>query len=161
MKKVLIFVLVFFTLSLAHAQKNIVKVNPIGIIFGVFNAEFEHAFTEKSSFTIGASYLNWSTFDVTALGADLGYRFYFAKTTNAPAGIFLSPFISLGSYKNTDNDETAFALGYGGRAGYQWIWSSGFALDLYFGYGYQSVKFDSETISGGLPQLGIALGYAF
>lgn len=161
MKKILFFVLLSCTFSLAHAQKNIVKVNPIGIIFGVFNAEYEHAFTEKSSFTIGASYLNWKNVNVTAVGADLGYRFYFSKTTAAPEGMFLSPFISLGNYKYTDTNETAFAVGYGGRAGYQWIWDSGFALDLYFGYGYQNVKFTSKTISGGLPQLGIALGYAF
>ena len=161
MKKVLLLAVAVISFQMSYAQKNIVKVNPVGIVFGVFNAEFEHAFAENSSFTIGASYLNWKAFDVTAVGADLGYRYYFSKNNDAPEGIYVSPFVTLGSYTNTDTDESAFAVGFGGKAGYQWIWESGLALDLNFGYGYQSVKFDSETISGGLPQLGLALGYAF
>jgi len=174
MKKLMIaFAIVLFGMSSVKAQdyNGIIKVNPIGFAIGVFNVTYEKPLSETSSVTIGASYFNWSNLDISGIGADLGYRFYFSNNTTAPEGLFAGPVLSLGSYSydystyNGEGDYTTekqsvFSIGGGVKAGYQWVWDSGVALDLYFGYGYRAAKFDNYDYSGGYPILGLAIGYA-
>lgn len=164
MKKIIFLVIALFTFSLANAQSNVVKVNPVGMIFGVFNATFEHAINENNSVLVGAQYFNWGNLSMSGLGVQGGYRFYFSKNNDAPEGIFASPFVSLSSVTyNPDGleKETSFGISAGGKAGYQWLFDSGLALDLFFGYSYSSFKFDSYSYGGGTPVLGLAVGYNF
>ncbi len=175
MKKLLIvFAILLFGLNSTKAQdvKGIIKVNPIGFAFGIFNATYEMPLSEKNSLTIGASFFNWSNLGISGIGADAGYRFYFSKTNSAPEGLFVGPELSVGSYSydfkkyNTEGNlstekQSTFAFGGGLKGGYQWVWDSGIALDLYVGYGYRAAKFNDYNYSGGYPILGLAIGYAF
>ena len=181
MKKGLLVVLIaLFAMSNVKAQEasGVIKVNPIGFIFGVFNGTYEKALNEKSSIAVGASYFNWSNLGISGFGASAEYRFYFSNNSEAPHGMFAAPILDLGSLsysydKKIDIDpdtgdvsitpagtDSVFSIGGGVKAGHQWIWDSGIALDLYFGYGYRSAKFENYDYSGGYPILGLAIGYA-
>lgn len=174
MRKLFLLAVATFSFAMANAQQNIVKVNPLGLVFGNFNAAYEHALNESSSIEVGANYFNWKNLDLSGYGAEAAYRFYFSKNNDAPEGIYAAPFLSANglTYKYTDLDdegndvekkESAFGVGGGVKAGYQWIFDSGLSLDLFFGYGYTSVKFkDADyNYSGGMPRLGLSLGYNF
>ena len=167
MKKIiLIFAIALFGLNSMKAQdvKGIIKVNPIGFAFGIFNVNYEKPLNEKNSFAIGANYYNYGSVGVSGFGLSGEYRFYFSKNTTAPEGLFGAPIVNLSSlsYDNGSNGtETAFSFGGGVKGGYQWVWDSGVALDLYFGYGFRSANFDSYNYTGGYPILGLAIGYAF
>jgi len=182
MKKLLVvFAIVLFGMSSMKAQEatGIVKVNPIGFIFGVFNATYEKPLNEKSSISLGANFYNWKNLNLSGMGLNAEYRFYFSNNSDAPHGMFAAPVLSLGSlsydmpetvdynYETGEattkkaHKETLMSFGGGVKAGHQWIWDSGIALDLYFGYGYRAAKFDSHDYSGGYPMLGLALGYVF
>lgn len=170
MKKVLLFVLALSFVNFAKAQESVVKVNPLGLVIGVFNVSYERAINEKGAFEVGANYFNWKNLDLSGMGGEVAYRFYFSKNNDAPEGIYGAPFVNVNSmkYKYTnsslvDKDDSAIGFGGGVKGGYQWIFDSGLALDLFFGYGYTSVKFDEANYdySGGVPRLGVALGYNF
>jgi len=166
MKKIILIIAVaFFSLNAAKAQdvKGIIKVNPIGFAVGIFNATYEKPLNEKNSFAIGANYYNYGNVGVSGFGLSGEYRFYFSKNTTAPEGLFGAPIVSLGSlsYDGSDGTESVFSIGGGVKGGYQWVWDSGVALDLYFGYGFRSANFDSYNYTGGYPILGLAIGYAF
>ena len=177
MKKLLVvFAIVLFGMSSMKAQEasGIVKVNPLGFIFGIFNATYEKPLNEASSISVGASFFNWSSVNISGLGLSSEYRFYFSNNSEAPHGMFAAPVLQFNSltydgagYYDDDlnyhkgDKETVLSFGGGVKAGHQWIWDSGIALDLYFGYGYRAAKFDSYDYSGGYPMLGLAIGYAF
>ncbi len=165
MKKIILLVVALVFVNFAKAQQSVVKVNPLGIAFGVINATYEKALSESGALEIGASYFNWSSIGVSGLGGDVAYRFYFSKNNDAPEGIYAAPLVGVNSltYKDDSNNETALFISLGAKAGYQWIFDSGLALDLYFGYGkYISGGFDDYSgFSAGRPILGVAVGYAF
>ncbi len=167
MKKLLIvFAVVLFGMSSLKAQEasGIIKVNPIGMVFGVFNATYEKPLNEKSSISLGASFFNWSSINVSGLGVSSEYRFYFSNNSEAPHGMFAAPVLEINSmsYDGYNGEkESLLAFGGGVKAGHQWLWDSGITLDLYFGYGYMSAKFEHYDATGGYPMLGLAIGYAF
>jgi len=175
MKKVMIlFAIVLFGTSSMKAQdvSGIIKVNPIGFAIGIFNATYEKPLSETSSVAVGASYYNWKNLGISGMGGSAEYRFYFSNNSSAPEGLFAAPVLSVSSLSydskrfNEDgvlvsNKESVFSFGGGVKGGYQWVWDSGVALDLYFGYGYRAAKFENYDYSGGYPMLGLAIGYAF
>lgn len=154
--------------------KNVVKINPLGAIFGSANLAYERAVTEKSSIVIAPSFgfLSSAGFKYTTYGLGAEYRFYFSKEKAAPAGFYGAPGVgySFGQAKSTESDGTektsVSGVNVKGIVGYQWIWNSGFSLDLNGGIQYVNFKFsDSDfsgtPLSGILPTLGFSLGYAF
>ena len=160
MKKIILLVIALVVFNISKAQESIIKVNPIGFAFGIFNATYEKAVSENNSFTIGASYFNWSNANASGIGGEAAYRFYFSNNNDAPEGIYAAPF--LGVHTISIGDSSGFGFGGGAQAGYQWIFDSGLALDLFFGYGYYAGGVDGSTTGvGGLPKLGVAVGYAF
>ncbi len=166
MKKGLLLLLIaMMSVSTIKAQdvNGIIKVNPIGFAFGIFNATYEKPLNDKNSFAVGASFFNWGSVHVSGFGLSGEYRFYFSNNTTAPEGLFGAPVLNLNSYSYSGGSQTesVFAVGGGVKGGYQWVWDSGVALDLYFGYGYRGAKFDTYDYSGGYPILGLAVGYAF
>ena len=170
MKKGLLIILIaLFGISSLKAQEasSIIKVNPIGFAFGVFNVTYEKPLSAKNSVAIGASFFNWSNLGISGVGGSAEYRFYFSNNSEAPRGLFAAPILDIGSlsydykFDSTTKKESVFSIGGGVKAGNQWVWDSGVALDLYFGYGYRSANFENYNYSGGYPILGLALGYAF
>lgn len=68
--------------------------------------------------------------------------------------------------KLTSDDIKYGSFGFQVKAGYQWVWNSGFTLDLNAGLGYSSFNYDGGDAlglkaSGVLPAIGVALGYSF
>lgn len=164
MKKIIFLAVAMFMFNFMNAQNKVVKVNPLGIVFGVFNGTYEQALNEKNSFTIGASYFSWGSLNFTGFGAEAGYRFYFSKTNEAPEGMYFAPYAGVNSYSYTGSSSVTKGMAFGGgvQGGYQWILDSGLAMDLYFGYGFYTGGVSGvSTGTGGVPKLGFAIGYAF
>lgn len=160
----------------AQEYQNVVKINPLGALFGSANVAYERALNEGSSVVIAPSFglLKSAGFKYTSFGIGAEYRFYFSKEKSAPMGFYAGPGagFNFGEAKwddsNNDNSNKTSFSGFNvkGIIGYQWIWSSGFTLDLNGGIQYLDFKFkDSDVtgtpISGVLPTIGFSLGYSF
>ena len=68
----------------------------------------------------------------------------------------------------TDNESKFTSLRIGAKGGYQWLWGSGFVLDLNLGLAYTKFSyensdsaFSSLKASGILPTGSLAIGYSF
>ncbi len=187
MKKILFvsaMILTSTTLCFAQSEDvkpNVVKLNPLGAFFGAANLSYERALSEKSSVVISPSFGFFKTggFKYTTYGIGGEYRFYFSKSKTAPSGMYAGPGagVTFGTAKisdefnNGEEAEKTNVTGFNARAiiGHQWIWGSGFTLDLNGGIQYLNLKFKDETgsfagseaFSGILPSLSVAIGYNF
>jgi hypothetical protein len=114
------------------------------------------------------------------MGAEVQYRYYFKEAlkgfyAGGQAG-YSSGKVTLDTFGFDQNfnlvsttDETKFgSLKVGAKGGYQWVWSSGFSLDLNIGVAYNNfsyknsdASFSTLKASGVLPNFGFALGYDF
>lgn len=159
------FVIVAFATA-ASAQSQVVKTNPLALAFGNFNATYERVLNEKSSFLVSANY-QYQLFgvDVSAFGVGAGWRYYFTHANkDVPAGFYVQP--QAGVNFGSANDSNYTTIGFGAEIGYQWVWSSGFVLDLGIGPQYtvlsgeyEDIGFDSD--GGILPSATLAIGYAW
>ncbi len=184
MKKLLISLVLITAFFYANAQqKHVIKTNPIALAFGSFNATYEKVLDSKSSVLISGNYMfKFFGVDVKAGGVGLGYRYYFTHAKkDVPTGFYVNPetAFSFGSVNVKTEDASASAsfasLGLGAEIGYQWAWSSGFALDLGIGPMYRFIlgntKAEGENgtqesnafgRTGGIaPAFTLAIGYAF
>ena len=176
MKKVLLVIAMVAAGFTANAQKNVVKVNPLGLVFGSLDVSYERVISDKAAVEVGFAY---SSFDVTSgntkvstngYGVEGKYKFYFSSEKDAPKGWYGAPFVAY-SVSSVDSDGVkgdANSFAAGALAGYQWVFGgsdSGFSLDLNFGAQYISASakgnIDSVSIDGFLPRLGLSLGYAW
>lgn len=105
---------------------------------------------------------------VNLAGAGLGYRFYFTYAKKpVPGGFYINPqaSFSVGTITNDlDESYSATMIGFGAEIGYQWVWESGFALDLGIGPSYTIAKGENSEyadLKGILPSATLAIGYAF
>ncbi len=158
-----------------NSRKNVIKVNPLGLIFGAASIGYERALTDKSSVvvapTFGAFKLGGFKYSSFGLGAE--YRFYLSSTKTAPQGFYAAPGLGFTTGKVKQDGVTSEAkftsFGAKGVIGNQWIFSSGFTLDLNGGISYNSYKYTDNSGSafsglkanGIFPALGFSLGYAF
>lgn len=170
MKNLLGFTIVLMcllTVQQSYAQDQIIKTNPLGLAFGNFNAVYEKALNEKSSISVGGSYLySFLGTDVTGFGLNSEWRYYITNTTKpAPEGFYAGPSFGFNNFSVKDEDGSVSIIGIGGTVGYQWIWDSGVSLDLGAGPQYSIIVAEgedtSEDFSGFLPRLVFAVGYAF
>ncbi len=74
-------------------------------------------------------------------------------------GWLLTPFIGYVYYKENNHTATNGVSG-GVIASYQWIWKSGFNVQLGIGPGYASTKTGAAKIKGLYPAIAFNLGYA-
>ncbi len=169
MKK-LIISLAFFVFALGlHAQGNVIKTNPLGLAFGNFNATYERVLGTSSSILFRGQYMyRLLGVKVNLGGVGLGYRYYITHAKKpVPAGFYVNPqaAFSFGSVYDDNNDAVSgTTLGIGAEIGYQWVWESGFVLDLGIGPMYTFVNSDEANLtvdSGFLPSATLAIGYAF
>lgn len=182
MRKVLFAAMMFFGAMTANAQEegngqNVIKVNPLGLLFGSANVGYERALNEKSSFMIAPQFGGFKLGGVeySSFGAGAQYRMYFSKTKVAPEGFYAAPALTFTSGKVKWDDgfdskeETKFSsFGGGALVGHQWIYNSGFVMDLGAGVMYQKFNYkDNEDnsfnlkASGMLPALSFSIGYNF
>jgi len=177
MKKIILFFFVSMAAMHSFAQdgkkSNVIKLNPLGALFGSANFSFEHALNDNSSISVNPSlgFLKSSSFKYSTYGLGAQYRYYFKG--EAPKGVYTAAGVgySFGSAKYTLDNSTSSVSGFNGEAlfGKQWIWGSGFVLDLNGGVQYVNLKFKAtsgafalyEPLSGILPSLNLSLGYNF
>ena len=154
------------------AQNQIIKTNPIGFAFGNFNVKYERALSEATSFVVGGNFYSRKIFGVkaTGYGLDGEFRYYITNRKKpSPEGFYIGPGVSFDFNKLTDDGDTGSftLLGVGATLGYQWVWNSGFSLDLGLGpqYTFAAAKSDDvdEDIDFGgiLPRFEFSIGYAF
>jgi hypothetical protein len=167
-KLILSLAFVAFAFSLS-AQSNVIKTNPLALAFGSFNATFERVVSPSSSILISGQYM-FRLFgeEVNLGGLGLGYRYFFTHAKKpVPAGFYVTPqgAFSFGKVKNEDGTSTgANSFGIGAEIGYQWVWESGFVLDLGIGPMYRFLSGTGEVegnTTGIWPSATLAIGYAF
>jgi hypothetical protein len=181
MKKFFLTVAAVFAFSFANAQENIIKANPLSLLGGTDLLSFEHKLGENSSLLFGAGIGGFKIGDAeySNMGAEFQYRYYFNE---ALKGFYAGGQVGYSSGKvkletlsisssglTTSTNETNFgSLRLGGKGGYQWVWDSGFSLDLNLGIAYNNftyknsdASFSTLKASGVLPNFGFGLGYAF
>lgn len=181
MKKV-IFIATFFLISVSafaqtNVKPNVIKVNPLGALFGSGTVAYERAFSHKSSIVIGPSFgiFTYDHFRYTTYGVSVEYRYYF--TGAAPRGTYAAvggnadfgttKFLD---YQGSFNTKTNVS-GFRGKMiiGHQWIWKSRFTVDLNAGGQYILYNFrdkegffgTGQALSTLLPSIGLAFGYNF
>lgn len=159
-KSLVIIVLISFTFG--KAQTNVVKVNPVGIAFGIANAGYEITIADKQSVTISGTYFkesgDKSIEDVIGYGAVIDYNFYFSSEKNAPIGFHVGP--GAGVFFLSDDIDNVSVFYLNGTAGHQWVLWEHFAVDLFaqFSYFTQTNLSAINSINYGI---GLSIGYAW
>ena len=186
MKKMILSAMAIFTIGFANAQENSIKVNPLSALFGGNDlVSFEHKIADNGTLALGLGFSSLTIGETTYsdYGAELQYRFYFEECLK---GWYIGPNVgySVGSVKSdygssfygsgttTTYQDKRTKLQIGARAGYQWVFGSGFTLDLNLGLAYNKYTYtygdNTNTFlqggykaSGILPNFGLGLGYSF
>lgn len=176
MKKTILVISAAFICMAAVAQKgdggkqNVVKVNPLGILFGVASVGYERVLDAKSSVQFNAYFggLSVAGNKYTNLGAGVDYRRYFGSSSEAPKGFYVSPGVGVlnTKVKVGSSNGTATGVSLKAVAGNQWVFGSGFVIDLNGGIQYTNITpkingVNYDKYSGVYPAIGFSLGYAF
>lgn len=155
MKKI-VFIFSMFLALTAFGQSSAVKVNPVGLAFGVANAGYEFSTSDSQSATISGLYYDVSGISGFGVGAE--YRFYFGG--EALKGWHAGP--SLGYLSLEDDFNTsASVFSFGGEVGHQWVWNSGFLVDVFAGLGFATGGDSLNGLDSTTIGIGISLGYAW
>ena len=179
MKKIVLSAFAVLVFGFTNAQENIIKANPLSLIGGTDLVSFEHKIGDNTSllFGLGVGGFKIGESKYSNLGGEIQYRYYFAEALKGfyaggqagqSAGKVKTEFGSIFGSSTTSSETNFGALKIGAKGGYQWVWGSGFSLDLNLGLAYNnfsykdsSSSFSTLKASGVLPNFGFALGYAF
>lgn len=185
MKKIITLLLVGILVMPAFAQKpetsdekNVIKLNTLSLIIGTGSIFYERHLTDNLSGQLGVAYLNYSFGEGDAKSKFTGLiltpevRFY--PKSNAIDGFYIGPYVRYQNFSlSGDTDEATYTnIGGGATLGRQWIFNSGFTIDLFVGghYGKGSLKYESDITTdtfetdlfeGFRTRFGFALGFAF
>ena len=172
------------TSLLMNAQDNVIKINPLAILGGSDLVSYEKVITDNSSVILGVGYSQFKLgeFDYSNMGAELQYRYYLSEVLSGwyaggQAGyskgkvdlniLYYDLFAPQDMFYSDDSEVSFNSFKIGAKFGHQWVWNSGFSLDLNLGVAYNTFKYSENTYleslqgSGVLPNLGLALGYSF
>lgn len=163
MKKFILVCTILAGSVLCTAQETVVKINPIGALFGSINVGVERVVSEDGSAQLNIGFISRKIgafgFETkySGFGVSPEYRHHIGSHEN-PKGPYVGGFANVNSIKATVSDDGStsggsevssetkyFGIGAGVLIGYEWILSEAFALDLTVGAGYQSVSVSNET----------------
>jgi hypothetical protein len=156
MKKLLLLSVLCLTFHMTSGQTSAVKANPIGLAFGIANAGYEFTTSDSNSVTVSGLYFNIS--DITGVGAGAEYRWYFDK--EAITGWHAGPTVSFFSLEDVF-DTSATVFSFGGQVGHQWVFDSGFLVDVFGGLAYAAGGDDLSGFNTAAISLGVSIGYAW
>lgn len=155
-------------------EKNVFKVNTLALIFGTGSIFYERKFSDVTSGQLGLAYMSYSINGTGFSGLILTPEFRIYAKKSAIYGFYLAPYLRYQNYSLKDTEKSSLgsltSIGGGVAVGKQWIFKSGFSMDLFFGghYSSASVKvntgtdtFDETAISGFKTRVGFAIGFAF
>lgn len=146
----------FVAYNTTSAQSSAVKVNPLGLAFGVANAGYEFSTKDNQTAMISGIYYNVS--EISGFGAGAEYRFYFGG--EALKGWHAGPSVGYLSLEdNANTSASVFTLG--GEVGHQWVWDSGFLVDVFAGLGYVTGGDTLAGLNAASVGLGVSIGYAW
>jgi hypothetical protein len=140
-------------------------VNPLGIAFGVFGAEFDYAVAEKLTLNISGSF--YKTGNTTAFGGGVGAQWF--PLEKAFHRFWIMPRVDFAAATAEEQGISASAklLAVGGLLGWQWTWDGGFSIRLGGGAMYYTALAEDEDktvevgLKGVLPSLDFSIGYTF
>ncbi|MDX1684529.1 MAG: DUF3575 domain-containing protein [Saprospiraceae bacterium] len=151
-----------------EAFKHLIKTNPFATSVGLINTTYEMRASEKSSLLFRLDFMLGDFFDLTnGIGGGIGYRYYFTfKKRMVPEGFYIQPlvygFLSLEEAEDDFYEYEAEDFGLVGfQLGYQWIWNSGFSVDLGIGPGYRFPEDEYSDFSTINPVFSAMIGYAW
>nr|WP_314499265.1 DUF3575 domain-containing protein [uncultured Chryseobacterium sp.] len=177
MKKQLIAVCLILFVTATAQQKNSVKVNPLSVLFGGGSdlVSYERAVSKHSSVGLSAGYGTFKIdeYKYNFVGGNAFYRYY---TKEALRGLYFSGSAGFGggrtkynaNKKEMKDSYSAFDLS--ALIGYQWLFKSGFTIDVNGGVSYLSLDYKEDhqmpkpnnaKANAVLPNLGVGLGYSF
>jgi hypothetical protein len=163
----IIILMIIINISYAQNEKQAVTANPIGLAFGVFNAQYEFTLSNQNSVAVRANFVGYSIGDYSnsAFGFGGSYRWYVLNSKTI-VGWWAQPSADIlfwsSDWKDnfqSKNASTVF-FGIGGDGGYKWIWNH-FALELSVGARIYMGKISGLNFGGFGPMLGVNLGYAW
>ena len=132
-----------------------ITINPLAMIFTVFNVEVESRIASMVSFFVGPQVL--LSGNVIAFGMTTGVRFFMVGEANE--GFWISP--ELGWFYATGGGASAMAYSAGALLGYTAIWSH-FVLSFGGGVRYVDLGTSAGSSASGVgPALRLSVGYAF
>ncbi len=168
----------------------VIKANPLSALTLTGSGFVEYAVTDNVSLQLGAftTGLTVSNVKFKGYGFTPEVRYYFMENKVAPMGLYVAGYGRIQNFKLTvvkedsegvprEYSATYAPIGLGAAVGNQWIFNSGFTLDLFLGAGYNSgsLKVNAGTekdfdtgiigdmiLGGGFGlRPGIAIGYNF
>ena len=176
MKRTLFVLFISFlsaTQIFAQEVQNTVSMNPLSALLRIGSVFYQRKVADNSSLQMGVAFTGLKLDDTkfTGLALTPEYRWYPKK--NALHGLYLGPFVRYQNYtiKEADNKGSFFSIGGGAVLGRQWVYGSGFALDLFFGPSFNSGKYKAESgdddldINGAIDgfglRAGVSIGFGF
>lgn len=148
-----------------------ITVAPVELFSGTFNLEYEQALASFVSLYGGVNYLGMrgilpAGYDrALVIGPEVGARFYLIG--NAPAGLWLGPYVGAAYVSNTAGGVTqsSFGWGLGAMAGINLVLFKHLMLSAGAGTGWVDHSSSPNGVRVGLygfvPRLRIAAGVAF
>ena len=177
MKKILLVTVLtacaFIPKSFAQSANNTIKINPISALIRTGSVFYEHKLAEKTSFQIGVAYTGLKLDETKFSGLALTPEYRIYPKGNALSGLYLGPYARYQNYTVKDDINKGSYTSFGGGLvmGRQWVYNSGFTLDIFFGPSYNSGKVkaddgsDEPEVSGSVDgfglRAGISLGFGF
>jgi hypothetical protein len=164
-----------------EGKTNIIYTDPVSDALGTINLGYSRAFGPHNALIVEGAFisLGLGSSSYTMTGGGLGWHF----TARQLEGWFIGPKLQYFVVNASSSSTTAAgtvkveakgtAISYGAEAGYQWLWDSGFMLNLGFGGAMTNINVDASatagsssatgslSFSGFLPTALFNLGYAF
>lgn len=145
--------LLFYT---SNAQTSAVKINPIGLIFGVANAGYEFEVSDSRTVTISGIY--YSIGGISGFGVGGEYRFYLSD--DSLRGWHAGPSVGyLGLSDDFNNSSGFFTIG--GEGGHQWIIGDSFVVDAFASVGFLAGNSSFASFNTVSIGIGASIGYAW
>lgn len=157
--------------TLASAKTVNVRVNPLGLLFGVTNAGIDVALTNHFTLGVEGQFFEIKSGSTEAQSSSYGARAQYFFTEALADSWYLAGFYNIVSAEaeNTLTNESASVDGsvVGGVFGYMWMWSN---FNIQLGFGYQSITIEESTtassidfdaLNTSLPVIEFNLGWAF
>ncbi|SEH49062.1 DUF3575 domain-containing protein [Chryseobacterium culicis] len=177
MRKIIFLGAITLFATINGQQKNSIKVDPLSIIVGggASLISYERVISNHSTVGIGTGFATFKVDDYkyNYIGANIFYRYYFKEALN---GFYLTGSTGFGGGRakyTADKKKlknTYTMLDVTARLGYQWVWKSGFTLDLNAGAHFMAISYKEDNFSKNpvkaeeaaiLPNIGVGLGYSF
>ncbi|TVZ55356.1 uncharacterized protein DUF3575 [Lutibacter sp. Hel_I_33_5] len=154
MKKIILIFLLLFCFKTIIAQKNAIKVNPLGLALGIANIGFEFKISDNQTASFSALYAKVD--DIDGFGAGIEQRFYF-DSDEAFMGWHAGPSFGVLALKNNNHESTVFSIA--ADIGHQWVFKKGFLVDAFAGVGYLINTEGFNDLKKLNISIGVSIGY--